>query len=98
MIEGFTDAEGKTQILEGHIDQYARFELVNQTFDEHFILKDPRGEPIAGMRYKIKSQNGIEVAGITDDQGRTLLFAGEALESLTLHHVALTHDEDQGGD
>lgn len=98
MIEGFTDAEGKTQILEGHIDQYARFELVNQTFDEHFILKDPRGEPIANMRYKIKSQNGIEVAGITDDQGRTLLFAGEALESLTLHHVALAHDEDQGGD
>jgi type VI secretion system secreted protein VgrG len=88
-IDGFTDVNGRTGLLMGHIDQYANFELVNESFDEHFILKDSRGAPIANMRYLIKSADGIELAGVTDSHGRTSAFVSDKIEGVQLLHVPI---------
>jgi len=97
-VEGFTDIQGHTQILIGHVDQYARFELIHEVYDEHFILLDPRGTPLCSMGYKIKSKSGVEIEGVTDRLGRTALFAGDEVEELTLHHVTSVYEDDAGVD
>ncbi|MDE2400989.1 MAG: type VI secretion system tip protein VgrG [Burkholderiales bacterium] len=97
-VEGFTDAQGHTQILAGHVDQFARFELINETYDEHFILRDPRGAPLANMRYKIKAKGGPEIEGVTDSSGRTTLFSGSEVERLELHLIPVEHEDDLGTD
>jgi type VI secretion system secreted protein VgrG len=83
-LEGFTDAQGKTGLLEGHIDQQARFEMVDEIFDEHFVLLDVRGEPLANFPYVIRTADGVEMKGVSDDHGRTALFISDKIESVTL--------------
>jgi type VI secretion system secreted protein VgrG len=97
-IEGFTDESGRSKVLDGYLGQIARFELINETHDEHFIIRDPLGEPVANMRYKIRAADGVEVEGITDEDGRTVLFTSEKIESVELHFVADTYPEEQGAD
>jgi uncharacterized protein (DUF2345 family) len=84
MLEGFTDAQGKTKLLEGHIDQQARFELVDEVFDEHFVLLDVRGEPLTNFPYVIRTTDGVEMKGLSDERGRTALFISDKIESVTL--------------
>ncbi len=96
VVEGFTDNNGCTKILEGYVDQVARFELIDDTQDEHFIIKDPVGIPVANMRYKIKSAEGVEVAGVTDEHGRTVLFTSDKVESVELFYVEENFPEDEG--
>ncbi|WP_374586744.1 DUF2345 domain-containing protein, partial [Pseudoduganella sp.] len=86
-IEGFTAADGRTSILEGFMGQVARFELIEESYDEHFVLRDPLGQPLANLRYKIRSADGVELEGVTDDEGRTLLFTSDKIESVELLHV-----------
>ena len=97
-IEGFTDSSGRTEILEGFVDQIARFELLDESYDEHFIVKDPLGKPMANIRYKIKSGDGSEVVGVTDADGQTNLFTSDKIESVTLFHVEQSFPEDKGAD
>jgi type VI secretion system secreted protein VgrG len=96
VIEGVTDAAGKSAILDGYIGQLARFELVDHTHDEHFIVRDPHGEPIAHMRYKIRAADGIEVTGETDEAGRTVLFASDKIEFVELLFEPEAFDADTG--
>lgn len=95
-VEGFTDADGRSQILPGFIGQQARFELLNDQFDEHFVLRDPFGEPIANMRYRIRSSDGVELEGMSDDEGKTQLFTSEKVESIELLFVQEEFPEDEG--
>jgi type VI secretion system secreted protein VgrG len=95
-IEGLTDEEGHTQILEGFIGEVARFELVDESYDEHFILRDPLGMPLANMRYRLKSEAGIEIEGITDEYGRTALLTSDKVEKVELFFVPENHPEDEG--
>jgi type VI secretion system VgrG family protein len=95
-IEGFTDATGRSAVLDGFVGQLARFELVDTTHDEHFIIRDPLGEPIANMRYKIRSADGVEVEGQTDDEGHTMLFASDKIEKVELLYVAGDFPIDEG--
>jgi uncharacterized protein involved in type VI secretion and phage assembly/uncharacterized protein (DUF2345 family) len=95
-IEGFTDLAGRTSLLEGYLGQSARFELVNATHDEHFVVRDPLGEPVANVRYKIRSEDGVEVEGVTDEQGRTALFTSDKIEQIELLFVQHPFPEDEG--
>ena len=95
-IEGFTDVAGRSAILDGYLGQLARFELVDTSHDEHFIIRDPLGEPVANMRYKIRSADGVEVEGQTDDEGRTMLFAGDKIEKIELLYIAVDMPADEG--
>lgn len=95
-IEGFTDASGRTDLLAGYLGQDARFELVEQTYDEHFVILDPLGEPVANMRYKIRSGDGVEVIGVTDDEGRTSLFTSDKIEKVELLYMDTEYPEDDG--
>ncbi|GAA5175539.1 type VI secretion system Vgr family protein [Niveibacterium umoris] len=97
-IEGVTGPNGETKILEGFIDQIARFELVNEVFDEHFILTDPIGQPIANMTYRIRAEGGALIDGVTDDQGRTSLYKNDAIESVELLFIPHEHSNGEGGD
>ncbi len=96
LIEGFTDAQGRTSMLAGHVDQHARFELVNEVFDQHFILKDSKGTPFVGLPYRIRSQNGTLLEGVTDSHGRTALFAGDVPEQIELLYRKTDFSDDQG--
>lgn len=87
-IDGFTDGSGKTELLAGYVDQQARVELVDERFDEYFVIRDSRGQPIANFPYVIRSSSGVELRGQTDGQGRTSLFTSDQVESLSLLYVA----------
>ncbi|MEO7578246.1 MAG: type VI secretion system tip protein TssI/VgrG [Massilia sp.] len=95
-IEGFTDENGCTKRLDGYIGQPARFELMNESHDEHFVVRDPMGTPMANMRYKILAADGTEMEGTTDESGRTDLFTSERIESVKLIYVPEDFPADQG--
>ncbi|MBX9902302.1 MAG: type VI secretion system tip protein VgrG [Burkholderiaceae bacterium] len=95
-IEGFTDQNGKTEILEGYVQQLSRFELIDESFDEHFVLKDPLGIPMSRMKYRIKSNDGVLIEGVTDDHGRTSLFTSDKIEDIELLFIEENHAEDEG--
>lgn len=86
IVEGKTDASGKTQIMDGEIGHDVHFELLDD-YNEHFIVRDPLGEPIANMRYQIRSESGKVVSGVTDGEGKTVLFASEKIERVELLHA-----------
>lgn len=97
-VEGFTDEQGRSKLLDGFLGQIARFELIHATHDEHFVIRDPLGEPVANMRYKIRAADGVEVEGMTDDEGRTALFTSEKIEKVELVFVPEVHEEVEGSD
>lgn len=84
-IDAFTDEKGCTKLLRGHLDQVARFELVDERFDEHFVLQDERGAPLGDMPYTIKTLDGTVLQGKTDAHGHTAAFVSDKIESITLH-------------
>ena len=96
-IEGFTDDSGRTALLEGHVDQYARIELVDERYDEHFVLRDSGGQVLAGFPYVIRSAAGVELRGLTDHQGRTGLFTSDRREPLALIFEPLDFPQAEGG-
>jgi len=96
-IDAFTDEKGRTKLLRGHLDQVARFELVDERFDEHFVLQDERGTPLGNMPYTIKTLDGAALQGKTDAHGHTAAFVSEKIESITLHlDEARTFEAAQG--
>ena len=97
-IEGFTDENGRSKVLDGFLGQIARFELIRETHDEHFIIRDPLGEPVANVRYKIRAADGVEVEGTTDEEGRTVLFTSEKIENVALLFVPDTSTDGEGAD
>jgi uncharacterized protein (DUF2345 family) len=96
VIEGFTDDQGRSKVLDGYIDQIARFELIDTAWDEHFVIRDPHGNPIANMRYKIKSGDGVEIEGITDEHGQTSLFTSDKVETIELFYIEEDFPADKG--
>ena len=95
-IEGFTGNDGRSQILDGYLGQIARFELIEESYNEHFVLRDSLGMPIANMRYKIRSADGVEIEGISDEGGRTEFFTSDKIEKIDLYYVESIFPEDQG--
>ena len=95
-LEGFTDEQGRTALLEGFADQIARLELVPETFDRVFTVLDPWGRPFAGLRYTIRSEEGVVLEGTTDAQGCTGRFSGDRVEGLSLQLACGTADDDMG--
>ncbi len=75
-----------------------RFELIDERYNEHFILRDPLGEPLVNMPYKIRSSTGVEVTGVTDDTGYTDLFTSEEVEKIELLYVDQEFENDEGTD
>jgi uncharacterized protein (DUF2345 family) len=96
ILEGLTDNSGRTKILEGYIGQIARFELLEEKFDEHFILRDSLGVPISNMRYKIRSSDGAEIQGVTDEYGRTDIFTSDKVEKVELIYIDADFPDDEG--
>jgi hypothetical protein len=96
VIEGFTNSEGRSTTLDGYVGQLARFDLIDDSHDEHFVLKDPLGNPFADMRYKIKSADGVEFEGVTDHNGRTGLFTSDKIENIELFYIDSDFAEDEG--
>jgi type VI secretion system secreted protein VgrG len=95
-LEGFTDDEGRTALLEGFADQIARLELVPDTFDRVFTVQDPWGRPFPGLRYTIRSDEGVVLEGTTDAQGCTGRFSGDRVEGLSLQLACGLAEDDMG--
>jgi hypothetical protein len=57
---------------------------VDEVFDEHFVLLDVRGEPLTNFPYVIRTTDGVEMKGLSDERGRTALFISDKIESVTL--------------
>jgi type VI secretion system secreted protein VgrG len=84
VIEGKTDASGKTQAVEGYIGQPVHFEMLDDVYDEHFVVRDALGEPIANMPYQIRSEDGHIVEGMTNDEGKTSLLSSDKITNVVL--------------
>jgi uncharacterized Zn-binding protein involved in type VI secretion len=55
--------------------------------DEQFKITDKSGKALAGVKYKVRSESGKEVSGLTDAGGRTQRVVTEKPESLELYLV-----------
>lgn len=93
VIEGTTDASGKTQVVEGYVGQPVHFEIVDDVYDEHFVVRDAFGEPIANMPYQIRAEDGRLIEGMTDDEGKTSLFTSEKIVKVDLLYRPGNHDD-----
>lgn len=96
LIEGFTDAQGRSDLLEGYIGQLARFELVSSSFDEYFVLHDSSGRGLSNFPYVIRSSTGAELRGVTDADGRTSTFSGDIVEDIWVEYLPPEVDADEG--
>jgi type VI secretion system secreted protein VgrG len=56
-------------------------------FDEAFVVKNPDGQPVAGLRYRIKLPDGTFEDGITDELGHTHVVAGADPLELKLYAI-----------
>ena len=55
-------------------------------FNEMFVLKDKKGNPVANFPYQIELENGRVVRGVTDEMGRTQrVGSGVARSGLIIH-------------
>ena len=86
VVNGRTDVNGKTEVVEGEVGQDVHFEML-EDYDEHFIVRDPFGEPIANMPYQIKSESGQLISGVTDAEGKTQVLSSEKIEHVELLHT-----------
>lgn len=60
-------------------------ETTTAAFDQHFILKNERtGHPLADMPYKIVTEDGFELEGRTDSQGRTSKISDDQAITATI--------------
>jgi uncharacterized protein (DUF2345 family) len=50
-------------------------------FNEMFVLKDKKGNPVANFPYQIQLENGRVVRGVTDEMGRTQRVGSGAASS-----------------
>ncbi len=76
-VLGVTDAEGKTKVMSGFVGQAVTLELLPD-LNEHFLISDAEGRPLANYPYRIKASSGREITGVTNAMGMTdLLFSPE---------------------
>ena len=92
MIEGVTDGDGKTKVVEGYLGQPVHFELIDDAYDEHFVVRDELGQPIANMAYEIQAEDGSVVEGVTDDNGKTDLFTSDKIMKVRLYYKPVNED------
>ena len=68
----------------GKTNSLLRQPVDGRRFDEQFALLDTSGRPLPGVRYRIVTGDGREVAGITDSDGKTQRVSTQTASPLTL--------------
>ncbi|QLC73200.1 PAAR domain-containing protein [Pseudomonas sp. LPB0260] len=54
-------------------------------FNEHFVLRDASsGQPLTGHAYRLETDSGKVIHGVTDEQGKTQLISAGKAEGVTL--------------
>ncbi|MEG0343343.1 MAG: type VI secretion system Vgr family protein [Acinetobacter sp.] len=87
-IEQGTNGESKVYaakhlILGAKTIDYA---LPQDPYNEMFVLKDPKGNPVAGFAYKIISGDGTVFRGVSNEKGETIrLSSGYAASDLKVY-------------
>lgn len=62
-------------------------------YDEQFVLRNKAGQAVPKMKYRIKTEDGKVIEGVTDEEGKT-----EQVTSLIMSKAKLTllgYDEDE---
>ncbi|MFM0502509.1 PAAR domain-containing protein [Paraburkholderia caffeinilytica] len=54
-------------------------------FDEQFVLRDTRGQPLPETYYSIRLPSGALRHGVTDSQGRTSRYRTDRAKSISIH-------------
>lgn len=58
---------------------------MDEAFNEHFIVRDSStGAPVAGRAYRLQTDSGQVVTGITDESGKTRLISANQAEGVVL--------------
>lgn len=58
---------------------------MDEAFNEHFIVRDSStGAPVAGCAYRLQTDSGQVVTGITDESGKTRLISANQAEGVVL--------------
>ncbi|MCA8293515.1 PAAR domain-containing protein [Burkholderia sp. AU30198] len=55
------------------------------TYDEQFVLADDFGRPLANVRYRVVTDSGQILTGMTDSAGRTRRFVTDMATSLKIY-------------
>ncbi len=54
-------------------------------FNEHFVVRDAiSGVPVAGRAYRLETESGKVINGVTDESGKTQLISASKAEGVTL--------------
>ena len=54
-------------------------------FNEHFVVRDTiSGVPVVGRAYRLETESGKVINGITDESGKTQLISASKTEGVTL--------------
>lgn len=62
------------------------YALPQDPYNEMFVLKDPKGNPVAGFAYKIISGDGTVFRGVSNEKGETIrLSSGYAASDLKVY-------------
>ncbi|WP_288497032.1 hypothetical protein [uncultured Acinetobacter sp.] len=72
------DTEGKSHIVKSSLDANISKEMnndQNKEFNEMFVFKDPKGNPVAGFAYKFVTSDGKVFRGISNEKGETILVS-----------------------
>jgi type VI secretion system secreted protein VgrG len=86
---GTFSVKGGQHVFDGGSTQAAVLDKLPDTrlklFDEAFVVKDPDGLPVAGLRYRIALPDGTFEDGVTDEFGQTHVVAGADPHELKLY-------------
>lgn len=57
---------------------------ITGVFNEHFVIHDANGEPLADHPYQLQTESGQVVTGMTDKSGKTRTISSSKVEGITL--------------
>jgi len=79
----FTRSRGSYAAASGHgTEVRVPLQQAVAATDEHFILKASDGKPLADRPYRLLTDDGKVIEGVTDHEGKTLLLMAQAPKSL----------------
>ncbi|RDU98919.1 PAAR domain-containing protein [Trinickia dinghuensis] len=85
----FESYEGHDLARMGYTSTGESMEHAAQSYDQHFRIINSDGEPVEGLPYLLKTQDGTTVQGVTSANGKTdLLSANNAHDVQFLLHLA----------
>lgn len=89
---GATIIEGSPNVFVGDNVAFYSGVTAEKTakYEEFFVLTDEKGQPVAGIKYRLTTEDGKVVEGVTGNDGKTLLVTTAQPEAVDIQ-IVLDH-------